>query len=292
MKIAYLILAHGNFNHLNRLIGAINDENVEIYVHVDKKAKTNFQSDLPNVHVLEGAQRVKVYWAGVSIVMAILNLLKYARQHQEPDYYILLSGADYPIRSKQFLYDLLAQKREYITSLPVPFYPHKPLTRFENYYFEFDRRGRGLDYYFYKTIEFILRNLKIKRKFDFKPYAGFCWFALTKECIAHIIGSMDKNKKMFDFFKHTLISDESFIHCFIADSPFQEKVAYTLTYTEFTNEKWSPEVIASRHVELFKQQTEFEDMHFIKYTPCFARKFEDDSEQITALIDRELLGKT
>lgn len=291
MKIAYLILTHGNFNHLNRLINAINDENVDIYIHVDKKAKINFKSDLPNIHVLQDTQRVKVYWTGISTVKAILNLIRRAKTHKEPDYYILLSGADYPIRPKQFLYDMLAQKREYITSLAVPNYPHKPLTRFENFYMEFNRKGKGWDYYFCKTIEFIARNLKIKRKFDFKPYAGFCWFALTKECISYLLDSIEKNKKMFDFFKYSFNPDESLIHSFIGNSPFQEKVAFSLTYTEFLNGNYSPEIISERHVEILKQQTEFEDMHFVKYIPCFARKFEDNSYEITKLIDRELLNK-
>jgi hypothetical protein len=291
MRIAYLILAHGNFNHLNRLIGAIDDENVNIYVHVDKKTSTNFQSDLPNVYVLSNEQRVKVYWAGISIVKAMLNLITYARTHETPDYYILLSGVDYPIRSKQFLYSLLGEKREYITSLAVPHLPHKPLSRFENFYMEFNRKEKNIVFYFYKTIEAIARKLKIKRKFDFKPYAGFCWFALTKECIAHILESMEKNKKMLDFFNHTFIPDESFINSFIGNSPFQDRVAFSLTYTDFLSGSYSPEIITERHVEIFKQQTEFEDMHAVKYVPCFARKFEDNSAEITALIDRELLGK-
>jgi hypothetical protein len=290
MKIAYLILTHGNFNHLDRLIKAINDAGVNIYIHVDKKTKINFKSDLPNVYVLEDDQRVKVYWTGISTVIAILNLLKYAQTHQEPDYYILLSGVDYPIRSKPFLRQLLAQKKEYITLVDVSASsPHKPLYRFENFYMEFNRKGRGLDYYFCKTVERIARELGIKRKFDFKPYAGPCWFALTKECIRYLLESIANNPKMFNFFKYSFNPDESLIHSFIGNSPFRDKVAFSLTYNEFLNGNASPEIIGDRHIELFKQHTVFEDEHQLKLVPCFARKFEDDAEELTRKIDTDLL---
>jgi glycerol-3-phosphate responsive antiterminator len=38
MKIAYLVLAHGNFEQLERLIKALDDEGAAFFIHVDKKA--------------------------------------------------------------------------------------------------------------------------------------------------------------------------------------------------------------------------------------------------------------
>jgi len=37
MKISFLIIAHDNFKHLERLIQALGEDATTIYVHVDKK---------------------------------------------------------------------------------------------------------------------------------------------------------------------------------------------------------------------------------------------------------------
>jgi hypothetical protein len=111
MKIAYLILAHNNYNHLRRLVKALNGSTSTFFIHIDKK------SEMPdNLHDFENVifvKRSKVWWSGWSIVDATLRLMRVAVSHGF-DYYILLSGTDYPIRPNSFLYEKLSTGNEYI----------------------------------------------------------------------------------------------------------------------------------------------------------------------------------
>ena len=60
MKIAYLILAHNNYNHLKRLVSALNDSNVVFFIHIDNTLKLpNTLNEFENVVFVRGP---KVYW--------------------------------------------------------------------------------------------------------------------------------------------------------------------------------------------------------------------------------------
>ena len=67
MKHAYLILAHGSYALLQRLVSAIDDERNDIFIHIDRK-----QKDLPHLKVkrsrlfLLNEERVSVFWGDVS----------------------------------------------------------------------------------------------------------------------------------------------------------------------------------------------------------------------------------
>jgi hypothetical protein len=295
MNIAYIILAHGNFNHLERLINAINDDNVRIYIHIDKKVTTDFKHSSSHVYILPEEKRVKVYWGGMSIVWATINTIKYAKANETfvPDYYILISGLDYPIRSKEFLSTLLTKNLEYITLVNMPS-EHKHTDRLEYYYFEFDRRNKNITFYVLKTIEYLLRKCQLKRtkQLKFKPYGGYQWFALTKSCMDYILHQCDTDKEMMRFFNNSIMPDESLFHTIIGNSPFKNKVGGNLTFVEFPPKKSSPRNINEQDIEVFQKQTEFVDIHHVRYTPCFARKFEDSSLELVQMIDEILLKKT
>lgn len=72
----YLVLAHANFEVLDKLIEALNAADVNFYIHVDKKMPRTYTSTKPNVHVLK--DRHVVNWAGFGMVSATLALLKTA----------------------------------------------------------------------------------------------------------------------------------------------------------------------------------------------------------------------
>ncbi|BDP94948.1 hypothetical protein EfmGK941_19530 [Enterococcus faecium] len=54
-----------------------------------------------NVEFLCNKNRVKIYWGGFSIVQAEINLVKRALQNEKYLKYVLLSGADYPIKDNE-----------------------------------------------------------------------------------------------------------------------------------------------------------------------------------------------
>lgn len=283
MKICYLILAHNNFLHLNRLIEALNDNDAVFYIHVDKKAKKPDISSHQNVHILPDS--VNINWGGFSMVEATLKLMEYASTNSpDADYFILISGVDYPIRGKGFLYNLLSQGKEYIDIAPVPV-PYKPLERYEYYYFDYDRRNLNRTNLYF-LIEVLLKKLKIKRKAPFKIYAGTQWFALTRECISYILEVVKKDNSYINFFKHTLVSDEAFFQTIIGNSPFNGRTASSLTYTDWTVPE-PPALINEHHIVFLQKHMEFNDEYGQRF-PYFARKFNDESLNILESIRQKL----
>lgn len=284
MKICYLILAHNNLNHLNRLIDSLNDDSCSFYIHIDKKSKqANYYNSLDNVTIIR--EHFDINWGGFSMVEATLALLKNALlDSPKSDYYILISGVDYPIRPHKFLLEQLASGKEFIDSAPLPF-PDKPMGRFEYYYYDVNRRKYG---YFHPLIltEIALRLFKLKRKIPFPIYVGGQWFALTHQCVEYILNTIDNDERYINFFKHSLIPDEAFFQTIISNSPFAEKVIPNLTYTDWTV-KNPPAIIGFRHIDFFKKNTRLEDEYGIRY-PYFARKFDDNSNEIIKVIEKEL----
>lgn len=283
MNINYMILAHNNFVHLSHLIDALDDGNSSFYIHIDKKTKEEYNNPKENVFIIP--QRFDINWGGYNMVEATLALMEFAHSHtMYSDYFILLSGVDYPIRSRQFLYDQLIQGKEYIDIVPAPA-PYKPVERFEYYYFEYDRRN--LNYFNPKfLIEVLLKKLKIKRKIPFKLYVGTQWFALTRKCIEYILKTVDEDKSYENFFRHALVPDEAFFQTIIGNSSFLKNTAASLTYTDW-DVPVPPAMIEDRHVDFLKEHIEFDDEYGHRL-PYFARKFGDKSKSVIFRIRKEL----
>ncbi|WP_029905208.1 beta-1,6-N-acetylglucosaminyltransferase [Prevotella sp. 10(H)] len=283
MKICYLILAHNNFLHLDRLIDALNDIETSFYIHIDKKAADKYTSTFQNVKIIP--EHTDINWGGFSMVKATLSLMKYGIEYSpEADYYILISGVDYPVRPKSFLKSLLEKGKEYIDIAPVPV-PYKPVERYENYYFDYNRRNIKLFNPKFLT-EVLLKKIGVKRKAPFKVYAGTQWFSLTNNCVKYILETADEDRRYIDFFKHTLVPDEAFFQTIIGNSPFRNNTAANLTYTDW-EVPVPPALIDERHIEFLKDHLEFNDEYGKRY-PYFARKFNDDSGALLEKIKKEL----
>jgi hypothetical protein len=268
---------------LDRLIEALNDAGSTFYIHIDKKVTQSYTPSANNARIIPN--RININWGGFTMIEATLALMNYGTTHSpDADYYILISGVDYPIRPKEFLHNLLEKGKEYIDIAPVPV-PYKPVERYDYYYFDYDRRNLKHSNPKF-LIEVLLKKFKIKRKMPFKIYAGTQWFALTRSCIQYILDTINEDKRYMDFFRHTLVPDEAFFQSIIGNSPFYENVASSLTYTDWEMPV-PPATIEDRHVEFLKTHIGFNDEYGQRF-PYFARKFNDDSEKLLEKIEREL----
>lgn len=113
MKVAYLITAYNNFNHLIALIKKIKVDNSLVYIHIDKKTIipdffTSFSQNEKNLTIIS---TVEVWWGGWSHQQAILDLINEAKK-EKPDYYVIMSGQDYPIRDRSEFLELLSKNKE------------------------------------------------------------------------------------------------------------------------------------------------------------------------------------
>ena len=288
MKIAYLILAHNNELHLKRLVSAIKTKCSDIYVHIDRKYKNNFEYISKMNYVYSN---YSVEWGDFSVCEATLHLLQEAHNRGFYDYYFLISGADYPIKNNDYIRKYLRQSmgKEFIGIKMMPT-SDKPLYRFEKYHIPGMYRhifGSML----INNLNTIIRKLPYKRKFpveisSLQPYAGTAWWCLSGGCIDYIMTRLKKHPILFEYYKNTSVPDEMFFHTIVGNSKFMSNVTNTLTYTDWSMGGAHPMNIDYRHLPMIREQNKLKPTENKRRVYLFARKFNDQSGKIVKAIDK------
>jgi hypothetical protein len=301
MKIAYLVLAHNQPDHLFRMINALNTENSSFYVHIDKKSDIAIfnPSQYPK-NVFFQPDRTLISHGGFSMVPATLGLMKEAFKDDQNNYFIFLSGWDYPIKSKESIHKFLSN------SYPMNFLSFYALVGkadlIENIqkYFFIDFIGQFPKFIKIplKIVQYISHRIPIKRKFfpGMIPYRGSSSFCLNRETIKQIIDfTIGVNgKSYFDFFKYVLCPDEIFFHTIILNSPcakqcrFYERDVVNLKVPMKNENKaylhhidWNPE----RENPAILNMTDFDRL--MSSEMLFARKFNEvKSKELLEALDQ------
>ena len=292
MNLAYLILAHNQPDHLSRLVSALREDWTRCYIHVDTKADIRaFEPLRAQPQTVLIANRVDACWGGFSLVRATLNLMAAAvRDTPEADWFLLLSGADYPIRGNREIHDYFARSTsEHISLMAMPTPDgRKPLNRLERYHFE-GARGRPKAKRVLLTQTNRLLEKIYKRNYrpilgDLAPYASSQWWALSRDAVLYILDFVASHPRLVDFYKRSLIPDEMFFHTILGNSPFRERATRNLTYADWTRGlSRNPAPLTAAHIDRFADPAfRLDDVEGAG--PCFfVRKF---SSADGALLDR------
>jgi hypothetical protein len=323
VRIAFLIMAHEKPEQLLRLVNALDDDRASFHIHLDKKTDaSSFQAllgDRKNVHLLPN--RVKANWMGFSLVEATLRLLADAAIHGF-DYCILLSGSDYPIKSRDELFTFFEKAdREYIAYWRIedrPSWMHKVLFHYpidavpirnysanrESVYWRRLFWGRFFKYRKYMPKRAFLKNMV--------PYGGPDWWSLSYACVAHVLKYVDENPGYKKFYKTTNSPGEMFFQTIILNSDWGQRVENRDNYLAWSMARsvqgarsdgamlpdedfnyryvdWSGESSGYRETPAILDERDWE---VIRNSRChFARKFDPErSSVLLDLIDRQILG--
>ena len=107
MKIAYLILAHNTPNHMQKLISSLSSDSSTFFIHIDKKSNIKDFNKIVGNNITFTKSRISVFWGEFSQVEAILVLIRTAMSNAiKFDRFVLLSGADYPVKTFKYIEDL------------------------------------------------------------------------------------------------------------------------------------------------------------------------------------------
>jgi hypothetical protein len=318
--LAYVVLAHDHPAQLGRLVARIACDDAHVFIHVDAKAAIEpFREAVgtrANVSFVQ--DRVRVEWAGYSIVDAILRSLRAAMRVQFR-YCLVISGADYPIKSNSQLSEFFSKaQEEYITFWRLqdrPSWVHKV-----QYYYWIDRipmrawsTGTELRYWrrlFWGRF-FKWRRFMPKRRFlpGLVPYGGSDWWSLSRSCIEYVLDYIDANPSYARFYRSTAAPSEMFFHTIILNSRFAQRVHNRDAYFRWaaesgeasTDRAMLPEDSFNlRHIDWSGESTgerekpailDERDWPVLTRSPChFARKFHPErSLALMDRIDRELL---
>jgi hypothetical protein len=292
LRIAFLILAHSDAPHLERLCHALQPH--AVFVHVDGKA-TAFPFEkilaLPNVTRVQPS--IKVHWGDYSMIEATLRLIETARSAGPFDRYVLLSGACYPAKPLSALEAAFAQepRREWINLTPIE--PNSHLSHL------IGRRWRMAPLLPQKSLDGKLRAIwnkvtkamgrDLAREIQRTPYFGSQWWALTDGCVAMILDFVKAHPAFVQAYRSVYAPDEHFFQTIVGNSSFGEFATHIEERGSATNQVMPLHLIATAEDRCFTSgQDEF--ARVAETDRFFIRKVSTDrTAPLLDRIDDELL---
>ena len=295
-KIAYLILAHENPRHLGRLIDTLSSPAVVFFVHIDKKSPVEAFVDIRGENIHFTRKRVTVHWGDFSIVEATILLLRAALAHAPGlQRFVLISGADFPLRSAAQIESFFDDHvdAEFMHMVPMPSeHEGKPISRLTTY-----KARPG-----FMKINWLIRNALVRmgavpRERDYRahlrnlvPYGGSQWWALSREACEYMLAFVDRERRVVRFFEHTHCPDESFFQTVLGNSAFKSRVRREVTYADWTAGGRSPALFSERHIERLRATGSARPGDAPGAEELlFARKFSDESAGIVERL-RQWIG--
>lgn len=268
MRIAILIQCHKNPKQINLLLERLNHPDIDCYLHIDKKA--DFADKIihrENVFVLPDEQRVSVEWAQISQVTATLNLLNTAVAGIRGgyDYYWLISGQDWPLRSVEEIVEFFMQHNgenfiQYWSSKNFGKHIQNNFDKRNQIYFPEGIIGRK---YWQKVLKRgwveisggYNRTWKLfqRKQLEVDFYFGSQWWCLSKETVNWINNYLAENPDFYDFYRSSSTPDESFFHTLVMLSPFGAKTTDNLLYQHFQKGANSPDVLTADDLQRAKE---------------------------------------
>lgn len=270
LKIAYLIMVHRLPHQFKRLFTAIYEPENYYLIHIDKKADEEigseirtFLEDYPNIYIQRSNN---VVWGGYSMVQAELDGMKYLLDAAVTwDYFINLSGQDYPLKSQKSIRKFLTENKgkSFIKVADQKLKRPETMNRIENHFQEFADKISPLTY---------------KRSYlkDVVPYIGGQWMMLTRACCSFICNSVEV-KKFEEYYKNTLIADESFFQTVLMNTSYDGLLV--------DDDKRAIIWIPDGDIKLRPKTFTIKDYPFLSIGKnLFARKFDDNVD--SAIIDK------
>ncbi|WBS04304.1 hypothetical protein OU994_08505 [Pseudoduganella sp. SL102] len=299
MRIAYLILAHDQPELFGRLARAVHAENVAIYAHIDAKFDPAvFASACGDVPVDFVPDPVKVNWGGFSQVAAMLKLLEHALRAGTHDYYIFLSGRDFPLHSHGHLLEVLRRHpgRSYMNFYALADGTDQ-VTKIRNYcYHDLYARlpTRFLRRVAAKVVKVVSARLPDRRFVDgMQAYRGSTSWCISQDIARHIVDFTHdpRNGRFLEFFQSVSCSDEIYFQTIVLNSPhaatlnlydvdgrrrpgeMKNENKASLHYIDWNPQREDPAILVDR---------DFEPLY--SSGKLFARKF--DAQRSASLLDK------
>ncbi|MCL1943337.1 MAG: beta-1,6-N-acetylglucosaminyltransferase [Candidatus Azobacteroides sp.] len=295
-KIAYLIEAHNDVENLKRLVEQLNF-NADFFIHIDKK--TNIEPflreiNLSNLFFIDKGKRIKVFWGGISQVRAILLMMnEVIAKNYNYKKVVLLSGADYPIKSNSYIHSFF-DKYKYvnfirgmnITKANHPKY-NQCICKYHFFNFSFINKEitRGVRKILYIVVNYFFskRNFINIDKYTLDIFHGSSWWALNMDFLIYVMENKKLRRSMDAYFRYSLASDEKFFHTIFFNSQ------YANTNTEGGGEPFYPATSKFANLHIIDQSLQkyftIEDFEYIRNSDkLFVRKV--STEKSTELLNK------
>jgi hypothetical protein len=282
VRIAYLILAHRAPWQLYRLVQRLRGPDAHFVIHIDGNTsgpEWGLLSNELDSSDISWAPRVACRWGDFSLVDATLSCVKtLCNSDAEFDFVVLLSGQDYPIKSRSFFSRFLADRRGECLMFAYPFpFPHwvnGGYHRLPTWRIPFPGKPR-------RILPPRVAGFRHKKlPFGYHPFGGSQWWCLPGEAVQYIHEFVVAHPEFVQYYRQAIIPDEMFFHTILGNSHFHiDAGENNVTYTKWRGGP-NPAVLTAADL------TEMNDSEYL-----FARKFDMDADpELLDWIDTELIG--
>ncbi|MBD5190390.1 MAG: beta-1,6-N-acetylglucosaminyltransferase [Bacteroidales bacterium] len=275
MKHAYLIAAHNNFAHLQRLIRLLDDKDTYFFVHIDKKSSVpDSLRKMKTTNPLTVLNEYKVEWGDSSIVKMELALFQESLKVKEIEWFHLISGNDFPLKPAAEIRSFYDNATDVDCFMEHEPFPSSMEYRNELYHLYIRRRSdsKGFLMWFNDKLNALQSLIGVKRKpIEGLPYRyGSNWVDLRRRAVELLV---DRRQRIMRKIRFTLIPDEMYIQTFLQNDGLRV-VNDNRRYIDWSEGKPSP-----------KSLEEDDYKAVMSSGKLFARKFDTpQSEKLADLI--------
>lgn len=223
MKIAFIILAYKNPIQIRILVEHLIHPNHHFFIHVDKNVNIiDFEKELIDYsEKVTWVKREKSYWGSYQCVKALLNGMNEAYHFKGIgfDYFIHLSGQDFPLKSPEHIQGTLSKKAPVnffnLIPFPVQDWQNGGLDRLKQ--FKFFWKGKRIIIHatiqniflsvFYKSIRPLFDSIDANRRF----YGGEFYFMLHRSGVNRLFLNIKKFPVFFNRLRYVTLPEEIII---------------------------------------------------------------------------------
>ena len=232
LKHAYLIMAHSNWEQLVKLVNLLDDNQNDIFLHIDKKKLSSFSSFFAKMEGIKTKHSkvtlidsVDVRWGHVSQVEAELNLFEKASKNPHA-YYHLISGSDFPLHSQVYIHQFFDryQGKEFIGlckewDVVDKVYCHNFFMRYQR------NKSKFVRYVFQqmrKKMNALQRLLGVgKSRNQYIFGKGPNWVSVTHGFVCDLLS---KKEELLSIYKASCNPDEIYKQTFALNSKYKESL--------------------------------------------------------------------
>jgi len=215
VRIAYFIMVHHKPEIFKEMFQKIYARDQFYLIHIDRKASLEVTEEIqlylikfPNAYILESTN---ILYGGFSMIQAELNAMEFLLNvSSEWDYFINLSGEDYPLKSQNIIRKFLSinKGRNYIFYYDQKFYRPDTLQRIQNHFTELS----------YKISTLISNRVFMK---GVTPYIGGKWVIFTRETCSFLANN-ERVQDFEEFYLNTFLPAESFFQTVLMNTSFSD----------------------------------------------------------------------
>ena len=223
LRHAYCIIAHDNPRRLALLVSLLDDGRNDIFVLIDgRSSMDSFKEavvECRHSRVLFMDNPPKIYWGDYSMVKAILMMLQWVREYGDYGRYHLLSGADLPIKTQDFIHRFCDELHPGEQLLQISDDPsdREDLERkmsVRNLFSHYARReghgiiGRYAGHWLWRLSRDVQLKFKLRKRVPDGIFKSEVWWSLTKDAVCCLLDSEQWIRRTFS---HAVCADELFV---------------------------------------------------------------------------------